>query len=68
MDWLVSLIGAAMVLVILRDVFHTLWHPTRHGGLSRIVMTGLWRLRSPRAVRYAGRRGWSGRSAWSVWW
>ncbi|MFE9771226.1 hypothetical protein ACFYOV_06050 [Streptomyces sp. NPDC005931] len=54
MDWLVSLIGAAMVLVILRDLFHTLWHPTRHGGLSRIVMTGLWRLLSPgRAVRGA---------------
>ncbi|MFE2647616.1 potassium channel family protein [Streptomyces nigra] len=54
MDWLVSLIGAAMVLVILRDVFHTLWHPTRHGGLSRIVMTGLWRLLPPgRAVRGA---------------
>ncbi|WP_338781131.1 potassium channel family protein [Streptomyces sp. DG1A-41] len=54
MDWLVTLIGAAMVLVILRDLFHTLWHPTRHGGLSRIVMTGLWRLLSPgRAVRGA---------------
>jgi hypothetical protein len=44
MDWLVSLIGVAVVLIILRDVFHTLWHPTRHGGLSRIVMSLLWRL------------------------
>ncbi|MCK8434080.1 two pore domain potassium channel family protein [Streptomyces sp. D2-8] len=54
MEWLVTLTGAAMVLIILRDLFHTLWHPTRHGGLSRIVMTGLWRLLSPgRAVRGA---------------
>ncbi|MFI8193306.1 potassium channel family protein [Streptomyces sp. NPDC085946] len=54
MDWLVTLTGAAVVLIILRDVFHTLWHPTRHGGLSRVVMTGLWRLLPPsRAVRGA---------------
>ncbi|MGW0750503.1 potassium channel family protein [Streptomyces sp. NPDC002587] len=44
MQWLVSVAGAALVLFILRDVFHTLWHPTRHGGLSRLVMTALWRL------------------------
>ncbi|MER7407888.1 potassium channel family protein [Streptomyces sp. NPDC000070] len=54
MDWLVTLTGAAVVLLILRDVFHTLWHPTRHGGLSRTVMTGLWHLLSRgRAVREA---------------
>ncbi|WAZ26409.1 potassium channel family protein [Streptomyces cinnabarinus] len=59
MEWLVTLIGAAMVMIILRDVFHTLWHPTRHGGLSRFVMTLLWRLstrgrKSPRAAGLAG--------------
>lgn len=32
MQWLVTGAGAAMVLLILRDVFHTLWHPTSHGG------------------------------------
>ncbi|WNZ07868.1 hypothetical protein [Streptomyces sp. 11x1] len=41
MNGLISLVGMAVVLIILRDVFHTLWHPTRHGGLSRIVMTVL---------------------------
>ncbi|MCJ1676963.1 potassium channel family protein [Streptomyces sp. APSN-46.1] len=46
MEWLVTGAGAALVLLILRDVFHTLWHPTRHGGLSRLVMTALWRLSS----------------------
>lgn len=44
MRWWVTAAGAAMVLLILRDVFHTLWHPTRHGGLSRLVMTLIWRL------------------------
>ncbi|MER7574964.1 potassium channel family protein [Streptomyces sp. NPDC126514] len=55
MGWLVTLTGAVVVLVILRDLFHTLWHPTRHGGLSRMVMTALWRLLSSRhSVRAAG--------------
>ncbi|WP_367325272.1 potassium channel family protein [Streptomyces sp. HUAS ZL42] len=44
MRWLVSLVGAGLVMVTLRDLFHTLWHPTRHGGLSRLVMTAMWRL------------------------
>ncbi|MFJ4007413.1 potassium channel family protein [Streptomyces sp. NPDC090023] len=52
MEWLVSLVGAGLVLVTLRDLFHTLWHPTRHGGLSRLVMTALWRL----ARRFRARR------------
>ncbi|MFF8843375.1 potassium channel family protein [Streptomyces sp. NPDC015127] len=52
MKWLVSLVGAGLVMVTLRDLFHTLWHPTRHGGLSRLVMTALWRL----ARRYRARR------------
>ncbi|MER6629902.1 potassium channel family protein [Streptomyces sp. NPDC000987] len=54
-----SLTGAAVVLIILRDVFHTLWHPTRHGGLSRVVMSLLWRLstRGRRSSRTAGLAG-----------
>jgi hypothetical protein len=44
MKWLISLVGAGLVMITLRDLFHTLWHPTRHGGLSRLVMTTLWRL------------------------
>ncbi|MEQ4721780.1 potassium channel family protein [Nonomuraea sp. B19D2] len=44
MDWLVSLVGAGVIMAALRDLFHTLWHPTRHGGLSRFVMAALWRL------------------------
>ncbi|WP_371640267.1 potassium channel family protein [Streptomyces virginiae] len=51
MNWLITFAGAALVLLVLRDVFHTLWHPTRHGGLSRLVMTALWRLASSLPLR-----------------
>ncbi|MDX3532951.1 potassium channel family protein [Streptomyces sp. MB09-01] len=51
MKWLITIAGAVLVLVVLRDVFHTLWHPTRHGGLSRLVMTALWRLSSRLPLR-----------------
>ncbi|MFB6612653.1 potassium channel family protein [Streptomyces sp. NPDC085524] len=44
MTWATTVLGVALVLIALRDVFHTLWHPTRHGGLSRVIMTALWRL------------------------
>ncbi|MGW6395681.1 potassium channel family protein [Streptomyces sp. NPDC055103] len=44
MRWLPTFLGVFLVLVVLRDVFHTLWHPTRHGGLSRLAMTAVWRL------------------------
>lgn len=51
MAWIVTPLGALLVLVILRDVFHTLWHPTRHGGLSRLVMRTVWRLSAHRGPR-----------------
>ncbi len=54
MEWLVSLVGVGLVMAALRDLFHTLWHPTRHAGLSRLVMTAMWslarRLRARRRV------------------
>ncbi|GAA4930906.1 potassium channel family protein [Streptomyces coeruleoprunus] len=56
--WLMTLGGAALAMLALRDVFHTLWHPTRHGGLSRRVMTVAWvlsaRFGRRRAVGLAG--------------
>ncbi|MCZ2818603.1 potassium channel family protein [Modestobacter sp. VKM Ac-2984] len=45
--WAVSAAGAAVLLVVLRDVFHTLWHPSGRGQLSRRVMAVVW---------WAGRR------------
>ncbi|GGT58775.1 hypothetical protein GCM10010271_72710 [Streptomyces kurssanovii] len=59
--WLVTLGGLALAMLALRDVFHTLWHPTRHGGLSRGVMTVAWRISARfgrrRAVGLAGPLG-----------
>ncbi|MGW8764366.1 potassium channel family protein [Streptomyces sp. NPDC055815] len=52
MTWPSVLAGAALILFILRDVFHTIWHPTRHGGLSRLVMRGVWRLSAHHGARW----------------
>lgn len=51
MDWVVSLLGAGLVMAALRDLFHTIWHPTRRGGISRLVMAALWRLSHPLPAR-----------------
>jgi len=37
-------IGAGIVLMVLRDIFHTLWHPAGEGSLSRLVMRGVLRV------------------------
>ncbi|TMR15668.1 two pore domain potassium channel family protein [Nonomuraea turkmeniaca] len=54
MEWLVSAAGAGLVMIALRDIFHTLWHPVGHGSLSRLVMRGAWRM-FQRSIR-RGRR------------
>lgn len=41
--WSVSVVGALLVLVGLRDIFHTIWHPGASGGLSRRLMRTAWR-------------------------
>lgn len=43
-DWLVTGLGGAVVLVTLRDIFHTIWHPSGRGDLSHLVMRGVWGL------------------------
>lgn len=50
--WAVSLLGVGVVLLVLRDMFHTLLHPQGHGQLSRAVMRFTWWL-----TRRAGRLG-----------
>lgn len=42
MTWLLSLLGTSAVLIVLRDIFHTLLHPGGHGQLSQAVMRGAW--------------------------
>ena len=47
-DWVVTAVGAAVVLAALRDIFHTLWHPSGRGGLGRKVLAAVWRAGRPR--------------------
>jgi hypothetical protein len=50
LDWFVTAVGIVMVVAALRDVFHTLWHPSGRGSLSTLVTSTLWRLsRAPHA-------------------
>ncbi len=44
MDVLAIGLGVAIILVVLRDMFHTLGHPLGQGSLSRLVMRSMWRL------------------------
>jgi hypothetical protein len=46
--WLVTCAGGAVVLAALRDVVHTLWHPSGRGGLGRKVLAAIWRAGRPR--------------------
>lgn len=41
MIWLA--LGAALVALVLRDIFHTLFHPAGSGSLSSLVQRGVWR-------------------------
>ncbi len=58
MAWLdatVTAVGVLVVLVTLRDIFHTLWHPSGRGTLSSRVMRVVWLLGRRRRDR--GRAG-----------
>ena len=50
-DWLITGAGVAVVLAALRDIFHTLWHPSGRSGFSRQVMAAVWRAGRPRRGR-----------------
>ena len=41
--WAVTSTGGFVVLVALRDIFHTLWHPSGRSGLGRKVLARVWR-------------------------
>ncbi|SOC50233.1 Ion channel [Blastococcus aggregatus] len=47
LDWAITAAGVLVVLAALRDIFHTLWHPSGRGSLSTQVMRAVW---------WAGRR------------
>lgn len=51
-SWILTGLGAALVLVVMGDVFHTLWHPTGQGRVSKTLMHAVWR-----ASRHLGKYG-----------
>jgi hypothetical protein len=44
MEWVATVVGALLVVVVVRDVFHTLFHPIGHGSIAPLVMKLVWRL------------------------
>ena len=44
MEWVITVIGVGLVVVVVRDVFHTLFHPVGHGSIAPQVMKLVWRL------------------------
>lgn len=40
--WVVAVVGALLVAVVVRDVFHTLFHPIGHGSIAPQVMKFVW--------------------------
>ncbi len=58
MTWLMTTAGVALIVLALRDIFHTLWHPGGFGSLSRMVFASIWRvtklINRSRATELAG--------------
>ncbi|MFV9632725.1 potassium channel family protein [Mycobacterium neumannii] len=51
MDWALAIVGFALVLAVVRDVFHTLFHPIGRGSISPLVMRAVWRVLRPLPAR-----------------
>lgn len=43
MTWILVCLGLLLVLLTLRDIFHTLWHPHGMGGVARQLFALTWR-------------------------
>lgn len=41
-DWVVSAVGLLLIVVVGRDVFHTLFHPIGHGIIAPVVLKFVW--------------------------
>ena len=53
MTWLLTVLGSLTVLLSLRDIFHTLWHPSGFGTICRRTFAVTWL--ATRLVNRAGR-------------
>lgn len=58
MSWFLTATGAALILLTLREIFHTLWHPRGFGSLAKVIFVATWRiaraLRIGRSLELAG--------------
>lgn len=41
-EWVVAVAGSLLVAVVVRDVFHTLFHPIGHGSIAPLIMRFVW--------------------------
>lgn len=41
-DWAVAVVGSLLVLAVMRDVFHTLFHPIGRGSIAPMIMKFVW--------------------------
>ncbi|BBZ05896.1 hypothetical protein MDOR_00650 [Mycolicibacterium doricum] len=59
MQWTATVIGIVLVALIVRDVFHTMFHPVGNGSIAPMVMKLNWRLlgQMPPQRRMAGLTG-----------
>lgn len=51
LDWSITALGVLVVLLALRDIFHTLWRPSGRGTLSTATMRAVWTLGRRRRER-----------------
>jgi len=57
LGWVVTALGAALIVFALGEIFSTIWHPGGRGGMTRKLMTGIWALgRSGRRRRWLHHR------------
>jgi Ion channel len=49
--WLASAVGAVLAALCLRDMFHTLWHPSGDGRIAMAVIRSVWSTTRSRFVR-----------------
>jgi hypothetical protein len=57
MSWFLNALGALLVVLALRDIFHTLWHPRGFGSLGRVLFALVWRVTRGSRTELAGPLG-----------
>ncbi|MHA7284525.1 potassium channel family protein [Arthrobacter sp. TMS2-4] len=57
MTWIFTVLGFIIIGVGLRDVFHTLLHPSGQGGLTKAAMNSTWRISKPLGLKAASLAG-----------